>query len=221
MVGPDTLPGTQEAIEAARAIIEDRRKTEWKARQNNPFYQFERPEDFVDYPELMEFALSDAVLQIVSGYYGLVPQIKEIGIWLTPPQEHQFSSQLFHLDKPESQLVKLFLNIDPTEDDGGPLTFLPSNVSSKVREKTTYEAIYFRGDGRLKDETVFSICSQPTRSAGGRRGHRRICRYLELLPFRQPLRIRRTQDVDGRFHVAAQGARPPHAAVRSRSTSGG
>ncbi|MEX0803115.1 MAG: hypothetical protein WD688_07350 [Candidatus Binatia bacterium] len=158
-VGPDTLPGTREALDTARAIIEDRRKTGWKSRRNNPFYQCERPEDLVNYPALMEFALSDTVLQIVSDYYGMVPQMKEIGIWLTPPQTHQFSSQLFHLDKPEAQLVKLFLNIDTNDDNSGPLTFLPANISRKVRQKTRYEAIYFLGDGRLTDDTVFSICS--------------------------------------------------------------
>ncbi len=162
LVGHDTLPYTTEAIEASRAIIEDRRTIQnWKARRNNPFFQCERPEDLVNYPELMKFALSDAVLQIVSDYYGLLPQIKEIGIWVTPPQSHQFSSQLYHLDKPESQLVKLFLNIDPTDDDSGPLTLLPADVSRKVRQATNYEALYFRGDGRLTDETVFSICSKP------------------------------------------------------------
>lgn len=158
VVGAGTLPGAQRAIDASRAIIEDRRKTGWKARKNNPFYQCERPQDFVDYPELIDFALSDAVMQIVTDYYGLVPQLKEVGIWLTPPQSHQFSSQLYHLDKPECQLVKLFLNIDANDDASGPLTLLPLNVSQQVREKTCYEAIYFRGDGRLTDETVFSIC---------------------------------------------------------------
>ena len=100
VVGLDTLPGTREAIDAARTIIEDRRKTGWKARPHNPFYQCERPKDYLDYPALMQFALSDAVLHIVSDYYGLVPQMKSLSIWVTPPQDHQFSSQLFHLDKP-------------------------------------------------------------------------------------------------------------------------
>jgi hypothetical protein len=159
LVGPDTLPGTAAALEAARAIIEDRRRTGWKARKNNPFYQCERAEDFRDYPALMDFAFSEAVLHIVSDYYGMVPQMKEIGIWLTLPQDHQFSSQLYHLDKPESRLLKLFLNIGVNDDNSGPLTLLPANVSRKVRQKTRYEAIYFRGDGRLTDHTVFSICS--------------------------------------------------------------
>jgi hypothetical protein len=73
IVKPGMLPGAAEALNAARAIIEDRRKTGWKARQHNPFYQCERPSDMVEYPALMNLALSDAVLHIVSDYYGLIP----------------------------------------------------------------------------------------------------------------------------------------------------
>ncbi|MFN3348165.1 hypothetical protein [Pseudorhodoplanes sp.] len=158
-VTPDTLPGTREAVEAALAVIEDRRASGWKARRNNPFYQCERPEDFVQYPALMKFALSDAMLQIVSDYYGMVPQLKEIGIWLTPAYDgEERSSQLYHLDKPECQIVGLFMNLQAQGADAGPLTLLPRNVSERVREGTGYESIYFRGDGRLTDEAVFSHC---------------------------------------------------------------
>lgn len=158
-VAPDTLPGTREAIDAALAVIEDRRVSGWKARRNNPFYQCERPEDFVQYPALMNFALSDAMLQIVSDYYGMVPQLKEIGIWLTPAQEgEERSSQLYHLDKPECQIVGLFMNLASHGADAGALTLLPRNVSKTIRERTDYESIYFRGDGRLTDEVVFNHC---------------------------------------------------------------
>lgn len=159
-IGADTLPRMKEAIAAANAVIEDRRKNgNWKKRRNNPFYQCECPDDILNYPEIIEFAISDAVLQIVSDYYGMVPQLKEIGIWLTLPQDHQFSSQLYHLDKPECRLVKLFVNLASHEADSGPLTLLPANVSNTVRRRTHYESIYFRGDGRLKDEEVFAYCS--------------------------------------------------------------
>jgi hypothetical protein len=157
---PDTLPEAPAALEAARAIIEDRRKTGWKSRKSNPFFQCERPEDMVNYPALMNLALSDAVIHIVSDYYGMIPQLLEIGIWVTPQQTRQFSSQLYHLDKPESRLVKMFLNIEETSMDAGPLTFLPANVSEKVRAKTNYEKIYFRGDGRLPDEKVYAVAKQ-------------------------------------------------------------
>lgn len=160
MADPTILPGAQEALDAARTIIQTSPKEGWKFRRTNPFLELETPEFLRDHPALMNFALSDAVLQIVTDYFGLVPQMKELGIWVTPPQDHQFSSQLYHLDKPEGRLVKLFMNISPTGEDAGALTFLPADVSDKVRRKTNYEAIYYRGDGRLKDEDVFTHCSR-------------------------------------------------------------
>jgi hypothetical protein len=54
----------------------------------------------------------------------------------------------------------LFLNIDDNDDNSGPLTFLPADVSRRVRDCTNYEKIYFHSDGRLKDEAVFSICKR-------------------------------------------------------------
>ncbi|MGD9924717.1 MAG: hypothetical protein AB7V13_25200 [Pseudorhodoplanes sp.] len=159
LIGKDTLPGTKAAMEAARAVIEERRKQGAKAKKSNPFIQCERPEDLLNHPALVEFALSDALLHMATDYYGMVPQIKEIGIWLTPPQTRQFGSQLYHLDKPEGKLLKLFINLDDHDASSGPLTILPADVSSKVRRATNYEAIYYRDDGRIADDKVFEICS--------------------------------------------------------------
>jgi hypothetical protein len=160
LTDPSMLPGAQEALDAARTIIETAPKEGYKIRKSNPFFELETPQFLRDYPALMKFALSDAVLQIVTDYFGLVPQMKELGIWVTPPQDHQFSSQLYHLDKPEGRLLKLFMNISRTDEDAGALTFLPADVSEKVRRKTNYEAVYYRGDGRLDDKAVFLHCSR-------------------------------------------------------------
>jgi hypothetical protein len=157
-VAPDTLPGANEAIECVREIVRDRQSAGFKARPHNPFYQLEKPEHFRDYPALTNFILSDTILHIVSDYYGMVPQLKAAGIWLTTSQEKQFGSQLFHLDKPEAQIVGLFINAEANDTSTGPLTLLPSDVSWVVRGKTNYESVYFRGNGRLTDETVFQNC---------------------------------------------------------------
>ena len=171
LIGLDTLPGAKAALAAAQQVIEDRRKEGARAKKNNPFIQCERPEDLARYPELVEFAMSDALLHMVTDYYGLVPQVKEIGMWLTPPQTHQFSSQLYHLDKPEGQLVKLFMNVIDHDVSSGPLTLLPADVSNRVRRATNYEAVYYREDGRITDEAVFSYCSpQDQVVLGGAKG---------------------------------------------------
>lgn len=159
LISADTLPGARAAIAAAGELIEQRAKEGVRAKKNNPIIQCERPEDLVTHPALLDFALSDAVLHMVTDYYGTVPQIKEVGLWLTQPQSHQFSSQLYHLDKPEGRLVKLFLNVVDHDVRNGPLTLLPANVSHRVRRATNYEAIYYRQDGRISDDAVFSVCS--------------------------------------------------------------
>src|SRR5581483_3645674 len=154
----NTLPGTSEAVAAVRAIIEERRKTGWKQKRVNPVDHLELPEHFRDYPALMNFALSDAMLQIVSGYYGMVPQLKEIGIWVTRPQKEQTNSLLYHLDKPETQILGLFMNVEHNDLEKGPTTFIPADVSRRVRQATDYESIYFRGSGFLSGDTVFKYC---------------------------------------------------------------
>lgn len=159
MIGADMLPGAGPALAAAREVIEERRREGARPKKGNPFVQCQRPEDLVKHPELVAFALSDALLHIVTDYYGVVPQIKEIGIWLTLPQDSQFGSQLYHLDKPEGQLVKLFLNVVDHDASAGPLTLLPADISSKVRRATNYETVYYREDGRITDDSVFSACS--------------------------------------------------------------
>jgi len=157
-VQPETLPRTKEVLQAVRDIIKERRRNGWKQSKVNPVDHLELPEHFRDHPVLLEFALSDAMLQIVSDYYGMVPQLKEVGVWVTRPQKDRANSQLYHLDKPESQIVGLFMNVEHNDMEKGPTTFLPLGVSERVRRRTRYEAVYFRRDGFLSDEEVFKYC---------------------------------------------------------------
>ncbi len=148
------FPGVDEAIQAARLIVADRRKTGWKSRVNNPFYELTRPEDFRDHKELIDLALSDAVLQMVTGYLGVLPQLEEIGLWLTPPHNVLFGSQLYHLDKPEAGYVKMFINIEDNPPETGTAMALPIGVSNKVRRFARYDRHYYCSNGYLNDEAV-------------------------------------------------------------------
>lgn len=159
-VAPDTLPGTSEVLPIIRDIIKERRVTGWHKSRVNPVDHLELPEHFRDHPKLLQFALSDTMLQIFTGYYGMVPQLKEIGIWVSPPREELGNSQLYHLDKPESKIVGLFLNVEHNGVEQGPFTFVPADESEKVRKATRYEARYFRGEGYLTDDDVFKYASR-------------------------------------------------------------
>ena len=215
---PRTLPGTAEVIDAALRVIEDRRTTGWKARTNNPFYQCERPEDFVNYPALMNFALSDAMLHIVSDYYGMVPQLKEIGIWLTPAQEGERSSQLYHLDKPEVQIVGLFMNLEPQGEESGPAHAAAGGYFADGAPKNRLRIDLFpRRWPPFRRSRLRPLQNRRHGHVGWRRGLRRLCRHFELLPFRQPLPVRRAKNACDQVYAAISGARVSHPAIRPRS----
>lgn len=158
-VQTNTLPGIEEALQTVRQIIRERRKTGWKTRDVNPVDHLELPEHFRDHPEILNFALSDKIVQIVCDYYGMVPQLKEIGIWVTREQEKLYNSQLFHLDKPEVGILALFINVERNDEEKGPVTLLPADISKEIRKNTRYDEIYFRGSGYISDEMVFHHCS--------------------------------------------------------------
>lgn len=171
-LAPDTLPGTERVLDIVRALIEERRDYPERLKPRNPFDYLERPEDFQAHPELLAFALSDDLLEIACDYYGVLPQLKEIGFWLSKPVDHLFSSQYYHLDKPESRIFSLFLNVEDNPPDVGLTTFLPADVSRRVRRQTRYDKVYFRGNGRLTDEQVYASCAQSDAiEIDGRRGH--------------------------------------------------
>lgn len=170
-VAADTLPGTEKVLKTVRKIIRDMRAAGWKKTGHNPVGHLHGPEHFRDHPELLEFALSDVMLQIVSSYYGLVPQLKEVGIWVTGPQKDIYNSLQFHLDKPESKILGLFLNVETNSPENGPTTILPADVSRRIRDALNYERRYFTGSGFVSDEDVFKYCRPEDQiSLGGKPG---------------------------------------------------
>lgn len=82
----------------------------------------------------VRFALQDKVMKIVSAYMGQVPYMANVlllnSIGSNDPWE---ISQLWHQDRDDSRIVKLFIYFTDVEDDGqGPFTFLPKQPSAKI-----------------------------------------------------------------------------------------
>jgi len=82
-----------------------------------------RKDDFLKYPEILKFAMNEKILNIVSAYLGMLPQIAQVQLWLTPPNDTLVSSQLFHIDSDDLKMVKLFVNCNDVDIDSGPFTF--------------------------------------------------------------------------------------------------
>jgi hypothetical protein len=49
--------------------------------------------------------MNEKILNIVSAYLGMLPQIAQVQLWLTPPNDTLISSQLFHIDSDDMKMV--------------------------------------------------------------------------------------------------------------------
>ncbi|MGE0734872.1 MAG: hypothetical protein AB7G15_11420 [Alphaproteobacteria bacterium] len=153
-----SFPGLDRFVEAGRDIYRRRAKLLAPRQGDNPFQSLLVAEDFRDYPALINTVLSEPVLDSAIGYFGTVPRLMYLDLWVTRPNVHEklFSSQLYHLDQPESRILSLFVNVFDVAPENGPFLFLPAETSRQVCSATNYTWMETFGDGRLSDEQVFS-----------------------------------------------------------------
>lgn len=163
LLGKEELPGIQDVTRRASKIAKARIKSgNLTKKENNPFYPILENQQFSDHPEIAEFSLSEPVLAAVTGYFGSVPQMSYMGLWLTRANEkaNLFNSQLAHLDKPEVQILTLFINLSDVGSENGPFTFFPADVSRRICSVLGYQQRYFTGadkseaSGRIDDATI-------------------------------------------------------------------
>ena len=146
----------------AEAIIAKRGMT----KEGRPDRKFLRdilhPEDLVDYPSLLDFALSPDILVPVSRYLGMIPVLSSTvppAIRLTESSADgqvdstYRTSQLYHLDYHDTPLVYVILLLRDVGPKSGPFTFLSTSASDTVCRKLNYFSR--RVPYRLTDEQVY------------------------------------------------------------------
>jgi hypothetical protein len=143
IVEPDTLPGLDAVVARCQELgREARARDSASDLQRNPKKPFLRSilagNEFVAHPDLVEFMLSHPVLDVATAYLGSVPLLAGANLWWSPVNESARSSQLFHIDAEDFRQLKLFINIEETREDQGPLVFLPADISRNVLRKVGY-----------------------------------------------------------------------------------
>lgn len=101
-------------------------------------------------PEIMNFALHPLLLRTITDYLGELPVLSDIKLLHSVPGAGDFSgSQLYHCDHDDTRQVKVFLHISDVDEQSGPLTILPANLSEKIRTKVSY--LFGGGEGHIPD----------------------------------------------------------------------
>jgi hypothetical protein len=105
---------------------------------------------------MVQFALDDKVLAIVSDYLGIVPILAGIRLMLSDYADQAPSaSRLFHCDYEDWRQVKVFVAASNVQPENGPLTALTADASRRVKSKLNYR--YGGKSFRVPDQRVFPL----------------------------------------------------------------
>lgn len=85
-------------------------------------------------PELLDFALSDAVLGMAARYLGAIPYLCRVDIVYSLPRAtgDNIASQLFHVDPEGLTQVKFFIHLYDVGEPEGPFTFIPADETTRI-----------------------------------------------------------------------------------------
>ena len=72
------------------------------------------------------FALNNKLLNIANAYFGMYAKLRYYNVWKTfASQSDARESQLWHFDREDNYILKLFLYLDDVDDGAGPFTYAP------------------------------------------------------------------------------------------------
>lgn len=110
--------------------------------------------DLREHPEIQNFVLGPALSEITADYIGEVPVVATVQLLLSPPNVSLEGPQKLHLDYGAPKDLTTFLAINDVDEDCGPLSFFPANVSEMIRKKVDFRY------KRLEDEIAFAIAGR-------------------------------------------------------------
>jgi len=146
------IPGLADMVAICRHVLAGyESKNVESSESKKPFFSnLLTQDDLAAQPEILEFAISPVMTEIVTDYLGAVPRMHCLGIFISPVTNTMISSQCFHRDEHDFRQVKIFVNLDDVTGEEGPFTFLPAPETAAVCRAVGKGW----GAGRLTDDEV-------------------------------------------------------------------
>jgi hypothetical protein len=132
LFGAEAFPELPALVEAGETIYRRHEMELNKDVNKRYFYNLMSEEDVCAHPELLDFALSEPVSQIATGYLGHVPRLHSIGIYYSSVNDTVSGSQMYHVDGDSLSQLKCFINIWDVAVGGGEFTFLTKDRTTEV-----------------------------------------------------------------------------------------
>src|SRR5262245_29082168 len=163
LISPRQFPDIPRVVALAKELVDQRKSKLGPLEGQATFWHMIEPGDLSGrYAPLLDFAVSEGMLAMVCDHLGTVPRLLHLDVWLSPPMPKMTGSHRYHLDKPDGEILSVFINVNDVGLKEGPFTFLPANVSKTVCQKTRYDLTYYRGGKRLEDAEVESAAGTTT-----------------------------------------------------------
>lgn len=141
LVDAAQLPGVDAIVPLAVALFEEKKRqleTGPSSEMHAKKWAFMRSvltnTDLYQHPQLVDFALSDGLLSLVTNYLGTIPHLNRVDLLYSVAHggEEAISSQIYHLDPEGRRQAKLFLNLRHVGPDEGPFTFIPAAETTRI-----------------------------------------------------------------------------------------
>lgn len=103
------------------------------------------------------FALQQEVLQIANAYFGMFTQLRYYNVWHTLASNSRArESQLWHRDREDHLILKLFVYFTDVDEGAGPFTYAPG-THRKGRVRREPKVFVEKGVQRWDDEQMSAI----------------------------------------------------------------
>jgi hypothetical protein len=140
MLPPGSVAGTDEIVALSLSLFEEKQRQMEAAAGpgNSKKWAFLRSiltnQDLAKNPKLIDFALSDALLSLVTNYLGTIPHLNRIDLLYSVNHggDEAISSQIYHLDPEGTRQAKLFMNLRDVGPEEGPFTFIPASETMRI-----------------------------------------------------------------------------------------
>lgn len=142
---------TQRVVAASQTLIQQRACS--LAKGKTYLKHVASGAEMLNVQAMREFALHPSLIGAVADYLGELPILASIKLLHSSAVETGFDgSQLYHCDHDDLEQVKVFLHVSDVDQDSGPLTVLPANISQEIRRSLGYE---FGGkSGHVPDDVI-------------------------------------------------------------------
>ncbi|MEJ7645962.1 MAG: phytanoyl-CoA dioxygenase family protein [Chryseolinea sp.] len=154
---------TSEFIKLCQQRLEETK--EFKQRGGKDFFsQLLKPEDYELDSPIMRFALDEKLLNTTALYIGTAPYLQSIELLYSRPVTGPAkSSQLWHRDRHDKDVLKVFVYCHDVGPKNGPFTFIPKSFGKNVPERL-YHYISDETMRKYVDDAAIQVLEGPAGS---------------------------------------------------------